>query len=118
MDKGIHYDIIFMDVQVRNGDVASLYHVVTSLLDAEYGRSAKYTSYSPDRVFRTHCCANCIRGREQHQGLHRFRNEHVPQVGSLCILHYPISGLTRNSKPIRRPALKQVLERFATIPEG
>lgn len=28
------------------------------------------------------------------------------------------SRLTKDSKPIRRPALKQVLERFAAVPEG
>jgi len=119
MDKAIVYDLIFMDIQVRSDDITSLHHVPTGLLDAEYGWSTKHTSYSPVRIFRTNCCVNCIRGRKQYQGLHGFWDEHVPQVRSLYVFHTAQSSkLTRDSKPIRRPALKQVLEKFLTISEG
>jgi CheY-like chemotaxis protein len=64
MDKAIVYDLIFMDIQVRNGHFTGLYHVPTRLLDAEYGRFTKHTSYSPVGIFRTNCCINGIRGRK------------------------------------------------------
>ncbi len=84
LDKAVLYDLIFMDIQVRNGNIWS--KSCANLSDAECGRSTKHTAYSPDRIFRTNYCPDCIFKRKQCQGLHGGWHGHVPQVGSLCVL--------------------------------
>jgi osomolarity two-component system sensor histidine kinase SLN1 len=117
MERGQVFDLIFMDIQVFMPCQSALGELLTRV-DAKSRRHSKYTTYSRDGILCTDRRTQCFRRREQYQGLHGLRNGHVYQVGvqnSTQILFLILTILP--SKPIRRPALKQVLNKFATIPE-
>ncbi len=91
-------------------------------LDAELGWIAEYTSHPPNGLLCPNSGIDRLCGREQCSRVYGFRNGHVSKVHHfVALLLFSFRSSSRNvlahSKPIRRPALKQVLRKFATIPE-
>jgi CheY-like chemotaxis protein len=62
MDEGRKYDLILMDIQVGFICNVSACSILT-LTDAKPRWPPKHTPHSWVRIFRTNCCAQCLRGR-------------------------------------------------------
>lgn len=68
MEKGYVFDLIFMDIQVRNVFFFCFRTVVKILIntDADPRWSREHPTYTPDGIFCTHRRIECFCRRKQH----------------------------------------------------